>query len=138
MKIESRIGRSRFPEEKIYNFLGNFNNFRQFLPEEKVKNWESTEESCSFEVQPLGRTGLQIVEKEPYKLIKISTDPAYSKYNLSMWIQIKTSEPGDTRIKLTAEPHINPMLAGMIQGQVKLFLDKIVDRIETFDFTQPS
>jgi len=134
MKIESRIGKSTFTEEAIYTFISDFTNFKDFLPTDKVRDWEASADHCSFNLPPLGKTGLRIIDKEPFKLIKISTDKAESKYGLTLWIQLKEAGPGDTRIKLTAEPDVNPMLASMIKGQVASFLDQIVERIETFSF----
>ncbi|MFZ5940265.1 MAG: hypothetical protein ACOYXB_06795 [Bacteroidota bacterium] len=138
MKIESRIGKSSCEEKDIYLFVSDFNNFKKLIPSDRVRNWESSSDRCSFEIQPLGRTGLRIVEKEPFKLVKMTSDPDYSKYNLTLWVQIRAAGPGDTRIRLTAEPHINQMMLSMIKGTVKIFLDRIVDKIEEIDFSQRS
>jgi len=136
MKIESRIGKSVYTDETIYNFISDFTNFRQLIPGDRVKDFEATSDSCTFDVQPLGRTGLKIVEKEACKLVKVATDRDYSKYQLTLWFQIKAIGPEDTRLKLTAEPDINPLLATMIKGQVKVFLDQMVDKLEEFNFNQ--
>ena len=61
MKIESKIGKSASSDEVIYAFVGNFHNFKDLLPAGKVSGWEASEEKCSFQVDPLGRTGLMIV-----------------------------------------------------------------------------
>ncbi len=138
MKIESRIGKSTFSEKAIYDFISDFNNFRDLIPEDKIKDWESTSDHCSFNVQPLGRTGLKIIEKEPDKLIKIVSDPEYSKYDLTLWIQIKAVSSGDTRIKLTAEPKVNQIMLSMIKNPVRMFLDNMISKIEEFSFSQNS
>ena len=63
MKIESKIGKSVDSEQQIYSFISDFNNFKDLLPEGRVSGWEASEDRCSFQVDPLGRTGLQLVEK---------------------------------------------------------------------------
>jgi hypothetical protein len=73
-KIESRIGSLKYKDEKIFRFLSNFNNFENLIPADRVKNWKSDEESCSFYVDGLGNAGLRIMEKEEFKTIKITSE----------------------------------------------------------------
>lgn len=134
MKIESKIGKSTSSDEVIYAFIGNFHNFKDLLPADKVSGWESSEEKCSFQVDPLGRTGLMIVERAPYSLVKMSSDPEFSKYQFTIWIQLKKVATDDTRIKITIEPLVNKMLLPMVKVPLKKLADGIVEKMESFDF----
>ena len=134
MKIESKIGKSTSSDEKIYNFVTNFHNFKELLPADRVSAWEASEDRCSFNVDPLGRTGLRIIEKEPHKLIKIVSDPEFSKYQFNIWIQLKKASHNDTRIKVTIEPLVNKMLLPMLKLPLKKLADGIINKIEAFDF----
>ena len=135
MKIESRIGKSTSSDKQIYSFSTNFHNFKELLPAGKVSGWEASEEKCSFNVDPLGRTGLMIMEKEPHKLVKILSDPEFSSYQFTIWIQLKQVTENDTKIKVTVEPEVNKMLLPMIKGPLKKFVDGLVDKMETFQFS---
>lgn len=134
MKIESKIGKLAFSDEKIYAFVSNFHNFKDLLPADKVTGWESSEDKCSFNVDPLGRTGLMIVEKTPYKLVKMSSDPEFSSYQFNIWIQLKKVADDDTRVKLTIEPLVNKMMLPMLKAPLKKLVDGIVDKMEGFSF----
>jgi hypothetical protein len=134
MKIESKIGKSGHSDESIYKFVSNFHNFKDLLPAGKVSGWEASEEKCSFQVDPLGRTGLIIVNKEPYSLVKMSSDPEFSSYQFTIWIQFKKVAPEDTRIKITIEPHVNKMLMPMVKVPLKKLADGLIDKMEDFDF----
>ena len=134
MKIESKIGKSANSDQQIYNFISNFHNFKDLLPADKVSGWESSEDKCSFQVDPLGRTGLMIIEKEPHTLVKMRSDPEFSSYQFNIWIQIKQAAESDTRIKITIEPQVNKMLLPMIKIPLKKFVDGLVDKIEGFNF----
>lgn len=136
MKIESKIGKSAYSDELIYNFASNFHNFKDLLPEGKVSGWESSEDQCSFNVDPLGRTGLRIIEKTPFSLIKIASRPEFSKYQFTIWIQLKKVSDTDTRVKVTVEPHVNQMLLPMIKIPLKKFVDTLVTKIEGFNFSE--
>lgn len=134
MKIESRTGQSAASDVKIYDFITNFHNFKELLPADKVSGWEASEEKCSFNVDPLGRTGLMIVEKEPHKLVKIVSDPEFSSYKFNIWIQLKSLSDQDTRVKVTIEPLVNKMLLTMLKLPLKKLADGIIKKIENFDF----
>ena len=75
MKIESKIGKSAYNDLQIYSFITDFNNFKDLIPEGKVTGWESSEDECSFNVDPLGRTGLRVIEKI-FQLPVYYLDPA--------------------------------------------------------------
>ncbi len=135
MKIESKIGKSASSDQQIYAFITNFHNFKELLPADKVSGWESSEEKCSFQVDPLGRTGLMIVEKKSHTLVKMSSDPEFSSYQFLIWIQLKKVASDDTRIKITIEPLINKMLIPMVKGPLKKLANGLIDKMESYDFS---
>jgi carbon monoxide dehydrogenase subunit G len=132
-KIESRIGTIKESEEKIYKFLSDFNNFRNLIPEGRVKNWESNGDSCKFDVEGIGSVGLKIIEKEPNKLVKMASD-GEKPVPFTVWIQIKEAAEKDTKIKITADVKVNPVMAAMLKGTLKSFVDTLVDQAENIKF----
>ncbi|MEI6123756.1 MAG: SRPBCC family protein [Bacteroidota bacterium] len=58
------------PVDKIYDFLSDFNNFKNLMPEQ-VSNWQSTKDSCSFNISGIGQLALKIIEKIPNSGITI-------------------------------------------------------------------
>lgn len=138
MKIESRIGKSSSSDRRIYDFITDFNNFQELLPTDRVTGWESSGDSCSFHVDPVGRTGLEIVEKVPHSLVKIASIPEFSSYNFTIWIQLKRIAEDDTRVKITIEPEVSMMLLPVIRGPLRQFVDSLIDKVETFGFPTSS
>jgi carbon monoxide dehydrogenase subunit G len=128
-KFESRVGKVATSEEKAYTFLSNFNNFKQFIPADKLENYQSGEDHCRFTVQGVGEVGLRIIEKVPYKTIKVSGD-GMANQQFYLWIQLKQLQETDTRVKLTLKADLNPMLKMMASKPIQLFLDKLIDAIE--------
>lgn len=132
-KIESRIGVIKQSEERIFIFLSDFSNFKNLVPADRVKNWESTSDSCSFTVEGIGQVGLRIIEKEPNKLIKISSD-GKKPVPFVVWIQIKEVADKDSRIKITADVEMNPVLSAMVKNPLKSFVDSLVEQAEKMNF----
>lgn len=128
LKIESKVGRILVSDEMAYNFLSDFNNFSNLIPADKIKNWHSTGDTCHFMVDGIGEIGLKIIEKDPFKLIKISNDDQ-SKFSFLFWIQLKSVAELDTRIKLTIHADINPMLQMVAKNPLQKFVDLLVDQL---------
>jgi carbon monoxide dehydrogenase subunit G len=132
-KIESRTGKIAEKDTVIYNFLSDFNNYRQLIPAERIKYWEATADSCSFTVDGMGHAGLKIVEREPDKMIKISSDEK-TMFQFLMWIQLKAMAEEDTRVKITIEVNLNPFMLSMVNKPLKEFTDMLVEQLEKIPF----
>ncbi len=132
-KIESKIGNINGPAERVYSFLSNFNNFKNLVPPDKVKEWHSTEDTCHFKVDGIGEAGLCIIEKEPFSTIKITGEEG-SKLDFGFWIQLKEPAPNSTKIKLTIKADLNPMLKMMALKPLQTFVDSLVDQLEKILF----
>jgi carbon monoxide dehydrogenase subunit G len=128
-KFESRIGTIQSSDEKIYNFLSNFNNFKNFIPSDKVEKFESSEDYCKFSVPGIGEVCLRIIEREPYKTIKVSGD-GMANQKFFLWIQLKQAAENDTKVKLTMQADLNPMLRMVASKPLQEFLNKLVDAME--------
>ncbi len=135
MKIESKIGQIKYGDHEIYAFITDFNNFKELIPSDKVSHWESTEDQCSFQVDPLGRTGLEIIEKTPSSLVKMASLRSYSNHQFTIWIQLKQVGDKETRVRITIEPQVNKMILPMIKAPLKKFVDGLVAKMEGFDFS---
>lgn len=132
-KFESDIKQVNHNDEKVFSFIADFNNFQHLIPQDKVKNWQSTKDSCRFSVEGIGDAGLRIVEKEPFKTVKYSTDGKVP-FNFFLWVQLKKSTEDDTRIKLTLKADLNPMMKMMVGKQVKKFLNMLGDAIANYHY----
>ncbi len=131
--IESRIGKIEEKDETIFQFLSNFRNFENLIPEDKISNWEATEDSCRFSITGIGEVGLKIVDKEPYKVIKYSGDNL-ATVDFNLWIQIKQLEEKDTRVKITFKADLNPMLSTLAKKPLQEFVNILVDKLEQHQF----
>lgn len=130
--VESKIGKVHYSDEQIFGFLADFNNFNHLIPEDKIKDWQATEETCSFTLEGIGHAGLRMVEKEPHKLIKIESEKA--PIQLTLWIQLKAVEEADTRVKMTVKADVNAMMAPMLKKPLQQFVDSLVDQAEKLTF----
>jgi len=132
-KFESKVGKVEEKDEVIFNFLADFNNYEKLIPADKVKDWDSNPDKCSFTVDGLGNAGLEIIERDAHKLIKIKSDEK-TMLQFIMWIQLKQLEESDTRIKITLDVNVNAMMLPMVKKPLQEFIDSLVEQLEKIPF----
>jgi hypothetical protein len=132
-KIESKTGIIRKSDVKVFNFLSDFTNFANFLPNGKIKSWSATHDSCSFKIDGIGQTGLKILEKTPNNLIKISSD-GISPMTFLFWIHIASKGTDSCEVKISIEPKVNPIMLAMITSPLQDFADLLIKQMEKFRF----
>lgn len=134
-KFESSIKFVQATQEAVYGKLSNLNNLEQLkdrIPADKIKNLTFDAESLSFEVSPMGKVSLKIVEKEPCKCIKFGTAESPLPFNL--WIQILPTSPTESKIKLTIGMELNPFMKAMVQKPLQEGLEKMAEALAAIPY----
>ncbi len=135
--FESKITKAECNETEVFSLLSDLNNIEKIkdkIPQDKVKNLEFDGDSCRFTVDPVGKIGLKIVERDPSKTIKFATDQSPVGFNL--WIQLKQVEENDTRIKITVKADLNPMLKMIASKPMETFVNKMAEMLAQLPYRQ--
>jgi len=132
-RFESDIKTVNQPSSEIYAVLSDFDNFDVLLPADKIKNWKSSGDSCRFEVIGIGQVGLKIVDKEQYKTIKYTADGSVP-FHFFLWIQLKQIDTSTTKIKVTLDAELNPMLKMVASGPLKKFVGLLADSVSSHSY----
>lgn len=127
-EFESKIVAIHRKSEDVFRVLSDFRLFTPFIPTDKLEGWKAEEDSCSFIVNGIGQTGLKIVEKEPFKLVKITGDGKLP-FEFFLWIQLNEVEPNDTRMKLTLKAELNMMLKMMLEKKIEEGINTLAEGI---------
>lgn len=125
-KYESKHVRIRRPAETVYNVLSRFDHLTPILSQH-VEEWEADENSCSFKAKGFP-VKLRIVEKEPFKLVKVTGEDG-SPMDFTFWLQLVGVAPDDTRMRLVLHVKLNMMMKMMVGGKLASAMDQIADRI---------
>ena len=130
-KVVSKTGAIEQNEDTVYRFLSDFRNLDPLIPADKISNWESSENQCHFDVAGMGSVEMEIIEKEPNKLVKL-TSLQKSPVPFTLWIQIKQVKELDTRIRLTAHAEMNVFMKAMVSKYLQQGLDAMVDKVTEY------
>jgi len=130
-------------QEAVYTRLSNFKNLEPLFdptkiaeikkrfpdaPDIKLENFEATPDECSFNVSPVGKVGVQIIEREPSKLIKLAGSKSVP-FQFSCWIQLLPVDEANCKVKITLHAELNPMIKMMVNKHLKTGIDKIAEAL---------
>lgn len=118
---ESDIKTISSGEEVVFSLISDLNNLQLLKDDERVqdklKDLTFDTDSCSFTVDMLGNIGFRIIEREPFKTVKMEV------FNVPMqmhfWIQLKQVADNDTKMKLTLKADFPTMIKMMVDSKLK-------------------
>jgi hypothetical protein len=131
------------PQEAVYNRLSNFKNLEQLfdpkkleeirklnpeMPEIKLENFQATEDECSFSISPVGTIGVQIIEREPSKMIKLGGSKTVP-FQFNCWIQLVGVDETSCKVKITLHAELNPMIKMLVNKHLKKGVDQIAEAL---------
>lgn len=125
----SDIQQIPFSAERVFSKLSDLNNLESVksLLEGKVREFTFDADSCQFKVDPIGTVGIRIIEREPFKTIKLES--VKSPVEFSGWIQLQEVAAEDTRLKLTFRADIPFFLKAMISGKLESGIKDIAEML---------
>lgn len=132
MKIETSPKMVNGNAEAVYNFLFDINNFQELFPADKIENWNSNEESCTFRIKGMTDIGLKRVAATPNSLIYLdSYGKVPFKFTLNLYLEEKDNQ---TQAHLIFDGEINPFMKMMVETPLTNFFNILIDElIKKFD-----
>ena len=126
--IESRKGLIKKSQKEVFNFLSNFNNFKNLMPEQ-VTDWKSDTESCGFTLKGMASLGMKYEKKTADSEISIIPDGKVP-FDFKL-ICLITPDNSHSILQLKFEADLNPFLKMMAEKPLQNFLDLLINRAET-------
>lgn len=113
--------------DKAYDFLHDLNNLQKLMPEQVI-NWQSTEDSCSFDIKGMAHIALERVETIPYRLIRIKSGPD-NPIDLEIRGNLEKQTASETTawVELTAD--LSPMLKLLASAPMQNLVNIMADRL---------
>lgn len=129
--FESRPGKLTCTAEEVFNFVTDIRNFKRFIPQGTINNWQSERESCSFSVSMLGTVNIRLSEKEMYKKVVFAGD-ALKKNDFSLVLNISDNGNKPAEVKVSLKADLNPMMKMMATKPIGQFLEMLINEMKSF------
>ena len=123
---------------KIFETLSDLNNLqrlKEMIPADKItqiKSMSFDTDSCTFDINPIGKITLRIIEREPQKTIKFVADN--SPIPLNMWIQLVSLNENETKTKITVKAELNPFIKPMVSKPLQDGLNKMAQMLTVIPY----
>lgn len=121
----------------IYAVLSDLNNLefaKDRIPQDKIKDFSFDKDSCTVSVDPVGKIRFVVVEREPNKTIKFQAEQL--PFGVTMWIQLKSENTGETKMKLTIKADLNPFLKPMVEKPLQAGINKVADTLAILPYNE--
>jgi hypothetical protein len=127
-KIESEIVPIAKSQEHIYNFLSDFNNFEKLMPPQ-VTEWESTADSCSFNLNNMAKVGMKIISRTPSNLIQIESDGGKLPFAFTLDAHVVKVSDNSCTGQLIFEADIPIFLRPMVEKPLGHFFNLLAKKM---------
>ncbi len=149
-KYDSEVKVIASSQESVYNHLSNLRNLEPLFdgnrleelkkqypntPDVKLDNFSATEDECSFSISLIGQVGVEIIEREPSKLIKLAGSKALP-FEVHCWIQILPLAENTCKIKITLHAELNQMIKMIIGKHLKSGVDQIAEALTRINYPE--
>ena len=118
--------------EKAYLFLCDLNNLQQLMPEQII-NWQSAEDSCSFDIKGMAHISLERAETIPNRLVRIISKPE-NPIDLEIRGNLEKQTDNQTSAWVELSADLSPMLQLMVSGPMQNLVNIMADKLREASF----
>jgi carbon monoxide dehydrogenase subunit G len=112
---------------RIYQFISDFNNLEKLMPE-KVTNWSSTSDSCSFTIQGMATLNMKQGNNKENELVHMKAD-GKNPFHYDLNTHIQSVDENSTKVYIELNADMNPMVAMMAKKPLGNFVNILVETL---------
>jgi carbon monoxide dehydrogenase subunit G len=127
MRIESKKVQVPATPEIVFQFVTDLNNFVKLLPAERISEWESNENYCSFKVQGTATIDLSLKEKTSPENMLLESG-SRSPFPFTLNVSLRAND-GGTEAGLVMDADINPFLKMMVEKPLSNLFNYIAEKL---------
>nr|WP_319998800.1 hypothetical protein [uncultured Draconibacterium sp.] len=132
-------------QQVVFNYLSNFENLSTYLnsgliekitekvPQIKITDFESDQDSCKFNITGLGLAEIKIVNREPFKTIKIESSGGLP-LSFTFWIQLMPVSEYKTKLRLTLHAEMSMMIKMMAGSKLEEGINQLADTLSKLPY----
>jgi len=115
------------PAGEIFNFLKDFNNYRELMPEQVVR-WESDETSGRFTIRDMAEIGMRIREAHPDDHVLIGSDGKVP-FEFTLRMAIERKGDGQSVVQVFFDGEVSPFISMMARRPLTNLVNHMAERI---------
>lgn len=144
-KYTSSVKLINHNEQVVFIYLSNFQNLSSYLnsgliekitekvPGIKITNFSSNQDSCKFNITGMGIAEIKIVNREPFKTIKVESSGGLP-VSFTFWVQLIPVDTFKTKMRLTLHVEMSLMIKMMAGNKLEEGIDKLADTLSLLPY----
>ena len=132
-------------QQVVFNYLSNFENLSTYLnsgliekitekvPQIKITDFESDQDSCKFNITGLGVAEIKIVNREPFKTVKVESSGGLP-LSFTFWIQLMPINEYKTKMRLTLHAEMSMMIKMMAGSKLGEGINQLADTLSKLPY----
>ncbi len=132
-------------QQIVFNYLSNFENLSTYLnsgliekitekvPQIKITDFESDRDSCKFNITGLGVAEIKIVNREPFKTIKVESSGGLP-LSFTFWIQLLPVDEYKTKMRLTLHAEMTMMIKMMAGSKLEEGVNQLAETLSKLPY----
>lgn len=120
--LESKVSTTQDILKNLYTFLSDFKNFAGILPEDKVADFQYSENECSFTIKGITRLTIKLEDKNPFEFILFRSQ-GLAKFDF--WLKVDFIGNADLigQCKVNLSGDMNPFILAMAEKPLNNLID---------------
>lgn len=132
-------------QQVVFNYLSDFKNLSSYLnsgliekitekiPQVKITDFESDQDSCKFNITGFGVAKIEIVKREPFKIIKVESSGGLP-LSFTFWIQLIPVDQFQTKLRLTLHAEMSMMIKMMAASKLEEGINKLAETLSKLPY----
>ena len=132
-------------QQVVFNYLSNFETLGAYLnsgliekitekiPQIRITDFESDRDSCKFKITGLGLAEIRIVNREPFKTIKVESSGGLP-LSFTFWIQLLPVDAYQTKMRLTLHAEMSTMIKMMAGNKLEEGINNLADTLSKLPY----
>ena len=144
-KYTSEVKTIDHNQQIVFNYLSNFENLSSYLnsgliekitekvPQIKITDFQSDQDSCKFNITGIGLAEIKIVNREPFKTIKVESSGGLP-LSFTFWIQLIPVDEYKTKMRLTLHAEMSMMIKMMAGNKLEEGINQLAETLSKLPY----
>jgi len=144
-KYVSEVKMIEHNQQVVFEYLSNFENLGTYLnsglletitekiPQIKITDFESDRDSCKFKITGFGLAEIKIVNREPFKTIKVESSGGLP-LSFTFWIQLLPEDAFKTKMRLTLHAELSMMIKMVVGNKLEEGINQLADTLSKLPY----
>ena len=137
IEFSSDIKKIHHTDRDIFRVLSDLRNLdlvKDFIPEDKIKDFIFDKDSVSFRVDNIGKVTFIVIDRQPESLIRFKSVKLPFDVFLEIQLQLKSEE--ETELVMMVQSEISPIMRGIVEKPMREAVDRISDALTHLQYDQ--